>query len=98
MTIDAEPKNPTFLDTYAWIFFKQGKYGLAKIYMERALANEPAPSSILVEHYGDILWFNGEKDAALEQWKKALELEDPTEELAQKVEKGMYVKQLNSQK
>jgi len=90
-TIDAEPKNPTYLDTYAWIFFKEEKYSLAKIYIERAVANEPEPSSIILEHYGDILWFNKEVDAALIQWKKALELENPTEELVEKVETGSYV-------
>lgn len=91
-TIDADPKNPTFLDTYAWIFFKQERYSLAKIYIQRAVENEPEPSSIILEHYGDILWFNNEKAAALEQWKKALELNNPSPELILKVETDTYVK------
>jgi tetratricopeptide (TPR) repeat protein len=91
LTIDAEPKNATYLDTYAWIFFKEGKYSLAKIYIERAVANEPEPSSTILEHYGDILWFNQEKEAAMEQWKKALELENPSEALLEKVETGNYI-------
>lgn len=90
-TIEAEPKNSTYLDTFAWIFFKEEKYGLAKIYIERALANEQDPSSVLLEHYGDILWFNGEQDAAREQWKKATKLQDPSDILLQKVETGTYV-------
>jgi tetratricopeptide (TPR) repeat protein len=96
-TIDADPKNSTFLDTYAWIFFKEEKYSLAKIYMERAIANEPNPSSVLWEHYGDILWFNDEKTSALEQWKKGLKLENPSEELVEKVKTGQYVKPKNKQ-
>jgi tetratricopeptide (TPR) repeat protein len=91
-TIDADPKNPTFLDTYAWIFFKEERYSLAKIYIQRAIENEPDPSSIILEHYGDILWFNKEIDAAMEQWKKALELNNPSTELVKKVETGTYVK------
>lgn len=91
-TIEAEPKNPTYLDTFAWIFFKEEKYGLAKIYIERAVANERDPSSVILEHYGDILWFNGEQDAALAQWKKALTLENPSDILLQKVQTGKYVK------
>jgi tetratricopeptide (TPR) repeat protein len=90
-TIDAEPKNSTYLDTYAWIFFKEEKFSLAKIYIERAVANEPEPSSTILEHYGDILWFNQETDAAIVQWKKALELQDPSDELVEKVETGKYV-------
>ena len=90
-TIDAEPKNSTYLDTYAWIFYKEEKFSLAKIYIERAVANEPDPSSTILEHYGDILWFNTETDAAMVQWKKALELQNPSEELVEKVETGKFV-------
>lgn len=90
-TIDAEPNNATYLDTYAWIFFKEANYSLAKIYIIRAVANEPDPSSTVLEHYGDILWFNEDKDAAMVQWKKALELQNPSEELIEKVETGNYV-------
>jgi len=91
-TIEAEPKNATYLDTFAWIFFMEEKYSLAKIYIERAVANEPEPSSVILEHYGDILWFNDEKEAALEQWKKASELETPSNELIEKVQTGKYIK------
>lgn len=35
--IKLEPDNATYLDTYAWIFFVQGNYTLAKIYIESAL-------------------------------------------------------------
>lgn len=91
-TIEADPKNATFLDTFAWIFFKLEKYGLAKIYIERAISNEKNPGHELLEHYGDILWFNAEKDAAKVQWKKAAELEDPSAILLKKVETGEYCK------
>ena len=91
-TIEADPKNSTFLDTFAWIFFKLEKYGLAKIYIERAISNEKNPGHEVLEHYGDILWFNGEKEAAKVQWKKAAELEDPSEILLKKVETGEYCK------
>jgi len=94
-TIEAEPKNATYLDTFAWIFFKEEKYSLAKIYIERAVANEAEPNSVILEHYGDILWFNGEKQAALEQWKKASGLENPSEELIEKVQTSQYIKPFN---
>jgi tetratricopeptide (TPR) repeat protein len=91
-TIDADPNNATFLDTFAWIYFKLEKFGLAKIYIERAIKNEKNPGHELLEHYGDILWFNSEKEAARVQWKKAAELEDPSETLLKKVETGEYCK------
>jgi len=89
-TIEADPTNTTFLDTFAWIFFKQGQYGLAKIYIERAVANSEEPNKEILEHYGDILWFNKEYDEARQQWKKAAQLENPSESLLKKVEVGSY--------
>lgn len=89
-TVEAEPRNATYLDTFAWVFFQQGQFSLAKIYIERALEYEPEPGTELLEHYGDILWFNGDKEGARTQWKKAAQLENPNDVLLQKVETGHY--------
>ena len=35
-TIKAEPKNATYLDTYAWILFMQQRYSEARIYIDQA--------------------------------------------------------------
>lgn len=40
-TIKAEPKNPHFLDTYAWILYKMGRNSDAKHYIEQALQIDP---------------------------------------------------------
>ncbi len=39
-TIKAEPKNATYLDTYAWILFMQQRYSEARIYIDQALQNK----------------------------------------------------------
>ena len=72
-TIKMEPNNSTYLDTYAWIFFKQGNYTLARFYIESALEKDKTGSVELTDHYGDILFMLGEKEKAVEQWKKAKE-------------------------
>jgi tetratricopeptide (TPR) repeat protein len=90
-TIEADPKNVTFLDTYAWVFFKRGEYRLAKIYIERAIENETDPGVEVLEHYGDILWFNEDQKGALVQWKKASKLENPNPTLLMKVQTGRYI-------
>lgn len=36
-TIEKEPNNPTYLDTYAWILHLQGQDTLAQFYMQRAM-------------------------------------------------------------
>ena len=59
-TVELEPKNSTYLDTYAWILYQEGNFSLAKFYIERAMDNLPKNEDpgIILEHYGDILWMN----------------------------------------
>lgn len=94
--INLEPDNATYLDTYAWVFFVQGNYTLAKIYIENALSKDKTNSAELVDHYGDILYMSGEKDKALEQWKKAKEMGKDTDVLKQKIAKGIYIEDTES--
>lgn len=86
-TVQAEPQNATFLDTYAWVFYKRKEYTMAQLYIEMAIKNERRPSSDIYDHYGDILLAVGSKQEALKQWKKALELDAGNKELLEKVEK-----------
>ncbi|MDH6303459.1 tetratricopeptide (TPR) repeat protein [Parabacteroides sp. PF5-5] len=90
-TIKLEPGNATYLDTYAWIFFKQGNYTLAKFYIESALEKDTTNSSELVDHYGDILYMSGEKEKALEQWNKAKEMGKTDEVLDRKIKEETYI-------
>jgi tetratricopeptide (TPR) repeat protein len=55
-TIMAEPSNPTFLDTYAWILYQKGEYHTAFEYIRIALekATSEAKKEI-TEHYKAIL-------------------------------------------
>lgn len=94
--IKLEPDNATYLDTYAWVFFVQGNYTLAKIYIENALSKDTTNSAELVDHYGNILYMSGEKDKALEQWKKAKEMGKDTDVLKQKIAKGIYIEDTES--
>ncbi|MCL2027646.1 MAG: tetratricopeptide repeat protein [Bacteroidales bacterium] len=74
--VQRNPNNPTYLDTFAWVLYQQGKYAEAKAVMELALKNGGDDQAILLEHYGDILYKTNEKELALEYWKKAQNLDD----------------------
>lgn len=92
-SLTLDPNNATYLDTYAWIFFQQENYRLAKFYIEKAVANGGSAKSEVIEHYGDILFKSGEKAKALTEWEKALELRTPGEEAAlleKKIKKQAY--------
>lgn len=71
--IKAEPKNATYLDTYAWILFKQERYAEAKIYIDQTLQCDSDSSAVLLEHAGDIYYHVGDKERALTLWQQALE-------------------------
>ena len=81
LAVKDDPENANFIDTYAWVFFAKKDYNMALLYIKSAV--EKDDDNHLLEHYGDILWFNNEKEAAVEQWTKALE-QDPDNELLQR--------------
>ena len=85
-TIVEDAANPTYLDTYAWVFYMRKEYTMAQLYIEMAINNEEQPTSELFEHYGYILLANGDKQKALEQWRKAIELKPDNEQLVKQIE------------
>ena len=89
--VELEPGNNTYLDTYAWVMFKMKRYFEAKYLIERAIDNGGDTSDVILEHYGDILFMNGDKEGAIEQWKKALKFGKGSGKLEEKIEKGEYI-------
>jgi len=82
--VKANPDNPTYLDTHAWVLFMLENYKEAKRIMERALKSDNV-SGIHHEHYGDILYQLGDVDAAVEQWSKAKGLNSASELIDKKI-------------
>ncbi|MBK9761529.1 MAG: tetratricopeptide repeat protein [Flavobacteriales bacterium] len=88
---DLQPGVATYLDTYAWIFYKQGKYAEARAWQEKAIAAGGEKEAVLIEHYGDILFKLGDSAAAVEQWKKAKDLGGASELISRKITEGKLV-------
>lgn len=85
--ITAEANNATYLDTYAWILYQQGRYDEARIYIDRALENDTVdaePNGEVLEHAGDIYYRLGLTEEALSMWQKALPLDVEDKALLQK--------------
>ena len=80
-----EPKNGAFLDSQAWLLFKQGKPKEALAPMLKAIENTPEPDPTLFDHLGDIYHGIGDGRRAVEAWRKALKLE-PNPEIQKKVD------------
>jgi len=94
-TIKAEPKNATFLDTYAWILFMQQRYSEAKVYIEQALQNkeDSVDNSVILEHAGDIYACCDEGDKALEYWEDALKGAPDKQILIRKIKLKKYIRE-----
>jgi tetratricopeptide (TPR) repeat protein len=91
--IEKYPDNATYLDTYAWVLFKEKNYTLAKFYMETAINHMEEKSSTLIEHYGDILFMLGNTEDALVNWNKALTMGSDSKLLKQKIAQKKYIRE-----
>ena len=88
---DLQPNNASFEDTYAWILFKQRDFGGAKQWIEKALADDKTNSAVKSEHYGDIMFYLGNVDTAVENWKKAKANGDQSPVLDRKINERKYI-------
>ena len=94
-TVKAEPKNSTYLDTYAWILFMEERYAEAKIYIDQALQNkdDSIDNSVIIEHAGDIYAQNQDLEKAVSFWQDALQKKPDDELLNRKIKLKKYLKE-----
>ena len=96
-TVKAEPKNATYLDTYAWILFMQKRYSEAKIYIDQALQNmgdmDAPGNEVIIEHAGDIYALNKEMERALSLWRDAQQKKPEDQLLQKKIKLKKYIKE-----
>lgn len=85
------PQNANFLDTYAWALFKQKKYAEAEEQLDEALLYGGNNSAVILEHYGDVSFFLGNKATAIEYWNKAIEKEGGSILLKEKIKSESYI-------
>ena len=94
-SLEKESNNYTYIDTYAWILFKQKKYTEAKEYIDKALAimgdDIEANDATIIEHAGDIYAKNGQKERAVEFWQQAVDLGNASVVLKKKLNKKKYI-------
>ena len=92
-TVKADPKNATYLDTYAWILFMQARYAEARIYIDQALQNDTDSNAVITEHAGDIYALNNDMDKALAFWQEALKKAPDNQVLIRKIRQKKYIKE-----
>lgn len=91
-SLELEPNSTNYMDTYAWVLFRLGRYDQAKQWMEKALqAKDAMQNPNMLEHYGDILFNLHEVDKALQYWQLAKEKGATSVGLARKIAEKRYI-------
>jgi tetratricopeptide (TPR) repeat protein len=71
---DAEDKdNGAYLDSLGWVLYKKKNLKEAKKVLLEALEDKSAQHIEIYDHLGDVLMALGERDGALDAWRKGLE-------------------------
>lgn len=83
--LKADPENPAYLDSMAWVLFKLGKPMEALPFIERASKGMPEPDATVEDHLGDILNAVGRTAEARDAWKRSLSVEQ-SESVQKKLE------------
>jgi tetratricopeptide (TPR) repeat protein len=82
--LKVEPENPAYMDSMAWVLYKQGDHAKALEWQLKAVEKEKEPDPTLFDHLGDIYAALKQPEKAAEAWKKSLELQ-PSEEIKKKL-------------
>lgn len=92
-TVQNDSTNSTYLDTYSWVLFQEGRYAEAKAYIDKAIANDSAYNNIAKEHAGDIYAMNGDINRAVLLWTMAAENDKNNALLQKKIKLKRYIKE-----
>ena len=84
--------DPYIIDSLGWALFKLGRYKESKDYIQLAVQLMPA-DPIVNDHYGDVLWKNGNKIQARYYWKNVLNIKK-TEDSLKKIVQEKLIKGL----
>ena len=80
--------DPYITDSLGWALFKLERYKEAKNYLQLAVTLLPA-DPIVNDHFGDVLWKNGNKIQARYYWNYVLNLEETDKDQKKKIEKKL---------
>jgi tetratricopeptide (TPR) repeat protein len=73
--VSLEPTNAAYLDSMAWVLFKQGQVHEALDWMLKAIQHSDEPDATLYDHLGDIYAALNQLEKARQAWQKALDIE-----------------------
>ena len=71
--LKADPNNSAYLDSLAWVLYRQGHYREAAKNIENAIRLQQSEiDSVILDHAGDIYFSIGDLDKAIHFWNEAI--------------------------
>ena len=80
--------DPYIIDSLGWALYKLERYKESKKFLQSAVRLMPA-DPIVNDHYGDVLWKNGNEIQARYYWNYVLNLKETKDELKKTIEKKL---------
>lgn len=84
-SLESEPNNAAYLDTYAWILYQLARYDDAERAARHAI--DVGGNATHHEHYGMIQEARGDLNAAVAAWQRAMELDPARVHLKAKIDR-----------
>lgn len=88
--ISVEKNNPTYLDTHAWVLYKNNDFIQALEYIDKAIGLD-SKNAVYYEHRGDILYKLSRVDEAILMWEKAKDTGKASDLLQEKIDKKTLI-------
>ena len=85
---EIKSNDPYIIDSLGWALYKLERYQESKNYLQLAVRLMPA-DPIVNDHYGDVLWKNGDKIQARYYWNYVLSLDKAEKDLREIIEKKL---------
>lgn len=85
--MEKEGDNETYIDTYAWVLYKMGRYREAYRAMMKIFSRENERDPEILEHMGYIIKALGKCDEAVDYWRSAVEKDSTKTYLEEEIRK-----------
>ena len=73
LAVDAEPDNPSYLDSLGWVLYKRSRFEQARKLLEQACQPAETADPVVLDHLGDVLYRLHQNKPAQDAWKRSLE-------------------------
>jgi tetratricopeptide (TPR) repeat protein len=96
VAVAEDPKNMAYRDSLGWVLLRLGRYPEAVAELKVAAA-VPDPDGVILDHLAEAQLLNGEVAAAIESWRRALELFEKEQDAEKAQQTREKIKQAEAQ-